>query len=234
MNSARPTVLVVDDDREFCELLQDYLRTQDCDVRTAHDGNEALALCETESVDAMVLDVMMPNLDGFETLRRLRQPGSRHLTLPVVMLTARGEDIDRIVGLEMGADDYMPKPANPRELLARLRAVLRRSHPDSTADDLISTGDVELNAATRDVFCAGQRIELTSTEFDVLHVLLRYAGTVVSKEKLSQQSLGRGVGTYDRSLDMHISKLRRKLGNGPEDEPRIKTVRNKGYLYVRH
>lgn len=223
-------LLIADDDREFCALLSEYLSGQGFVVTCVHDGAAAIKAVAREAFSALVLDIMMPKMDGLDALRHIRQNNS---TLPVIMLTARGEDIDRIVGLELGADDYLPKPANPRELQARLRAILRRSHPTTDDGTIMTVGDLTMDPGRRNVSRQGQVITLTSAEFDICRVLLRHAGHVVSKDQLAEEGLGRRLGTYDRSLDMHISKLRRKLGPLAGDSERIKTVRSRGYLYVR-
>lgn len=223
-------ILLADDDEELCDMLGAYLRGEGFDVDCAHDGEAALTSALTGTYDLIVLDVMMPKRDGFDVLRRLR----RESLVPVLMLTARGGDVDSILGLELGADDYLPKPCNPRVLVARMRAVLRRAgmEADDDGGDL-QVGDLELRRGARRVRRAGELVELTSTEFSVLAVLLQAAGRVVSKEALSEQALGRKLTRYDRSLDMHISNLRRKLGSLPDGEERIETVRGVGYLYRR-
>ncbi len=223
-------ILLADDDEELCDMLGAYLRGEGFDVDCAHDGEAALTSALTGTYDLIVLDVMMPKRDGFDVLRRLR----RESLVPVLMLTARGGDVDSILGLELGADDYLPKPCNPRVLVARMRAVLRRAgmEADDDGGDL-QVGDLELRRGARRVRRAGELVELTSTEFSVLAVLLQAAGRVVSKEALSEQALGRKLTRYDRSLDMHISNLRRKLGPLPDGEERIETVRGVGYLYRR-
>jgi len=177
-----------------------------------------------------VLDIMMPKLNGMEVLKALRSQS----LLPVIMLTARGEPVDRIVGLEIGADDYLSKPCNPRELVARIRAVLRRVVVTTQpANDTIVLDDIELAPQSRTVLLKGEPVELTSTEFDLLALLLAHAGQVVSKEAISDQVMGRRLAMYDRSIDMHVSKVRKKLGPLPDGSERIKTVRSSGYLYVR-
>lgn len=224
-------VLLADDDEELCEMLSAYLVREGFDVDCAHDGEAALELALRGGYDLIVLDVMMPGRDGFEVLRRLR----RDSFTPVLMLTARGSDVDSIVGLELGADDYLPKPCNPRVLVARMRAVLRRAGDEasgSAAGD-IAIGDIELQQGARRVRQNDEAVELTSTEYSVLAALLQSAGKVVSKEVLSEQALGRKLTRYDRSLDMHISNLRRKLGPLAGGEERIQTVRGVGYLYRR-
>jgi two-component system response regulator CpxR len=176
-----------------------------------------------------VLDVMLPGMNGFDVLRKIRD-SSR---LPVLLLTARGEDVDRIVGLEIGADDYLPKPFNPRELVARIRAILRRTHGKTEAEvpDVIRVGDVDLDPATRTVHHRGNPVELTSVEFGLLHVLLREAGRVVTREALVDEVLGRKFSPFDRSIDMHVSKVRKKLGDSDSEE-HIKTIRGAGYIFA--
>ncbi len=226
-------ILLADDDIELGEMLTQYLGIEGFAVDTAHDGETALAMARAGHYDLIILDVMMPRLGGFDVLRELR---IRSL-VPVLMLTARGEDVDSIVGLELGADDYLAKPCNPRVLVARVRAILRRaSGSDSgsadSAPEILSLGDIELHTGTRSVYCRGRQVPLTGTEYSVLEVLLRSAGHVVSKAHLSEHALGRRLTPYDRSLDMHVSSLRRKLGPLSDNEERIKTVRGIGYQYI--
>lgn len=221
-----PHILLADDDREFTALLRDYLSGQGFGVSAVHDGDAAVErlVAAKHGMDAVVLDVMMPGRDGFEVLKVVRAAGE---AVPVLMLTARGEDIDRIVGLELGADDYLPKPANPRELVARLRAILRRT-VTAPVSDAISVGALVLEPSERSVSLDGQAIELTGLEFEVLRALATEAGSVVTKDSLSRDALGRRLLPHDRSIDMHISNLRAKLG-----ADRIKTVRGRGYQLVR-
>ncbi len=223
-------ILLADDDTELGEMLTQYLGTEGFVADTAHDGETALAMARTGRYELVILDVMMPRLSGLDVLRELRQ---RSL-VPVLMLTARGEDVDSIVGLELGADDYLAKPCNPRVLVARVRAILRRAAggAPTTAPEVLTLGDVEMHTGTRRVRCRGEQIPLTSTEYSVLEVLLRSAGHVVSKAQLSEHALGRGLTPYDRSLDMHVSSLRRKLGPLPDRDERIKTIRGVGYQYA--
>jgi two-component system response regulator CpxR len=228
------TILIIDDDTDLCELLRDYLSPEGFEVAAVHNGLEGVERAVSGEHALVVLDVMLPGINGFEVLRRIRT-ASR---VPVLMLTARGEDVDRIVGLEIGADDYLPKPFNPRELVARIRAVLRRMEaqpsppPPSGDSGRVSVGDVELVCGTRTVLRAGEKVELTSVEFAILETLLRQAGQVVSRDDLVRQALGRTLSPYDRSIDVHVSSLRRKLGQRQDDPERIKTVRNIGYLYA--
>ncbi len=233
-------VLVVDDDWELCTLLQEYLEPFGFTMASVHDGEEGMRALEEHSFDVVILDVMLPGRDGLEVLRSLRTRSD----VPVLMLTARGEDVDRIVGLELGADDYLPKPFNPRELLARLRALLRRTQrslPSGTPalsedsgrrSDLLTVGDVELSPSTRTARRQGEVVPLTAVEFNLLEVLMGSAGKVVSREELSLKVLGRKLQPYDRSLDVHVSNLRKKLGDLPDGMERIKTIRGVGYLYV--
>jgi two-component system response regulator CpxR len=220
------TILIADDDTELCELLGEYLGQEGFEVRMAFDGEQALVESRRPGLDAMVLDIMMPRMNGIDVLRKLRKESE----LPVIMLTARGDDLDRIIGLELGADDYLAKPANPRELLARIRAVLRRSTTHSTVATL-EIDDLELNQAGRELKLDGQPKELTSTEFSILQLLLQHSGEVVEKKDLYLAALGREPVSYDRSIDMHVSNLRRKLGPSKDGNERIETIRGIGYQY---
>jgi two-component system response regulator CpxR len=220
------TILIADDDTELCDLLREYLELEGFDVRLAHDGEQALGESRRPGLDAMVLDIMMPCMNGIDVLRMLR----RESDLPVIMLTARGDDLDRIIGLELGADDYLAKPANPRELLARIRAVLRRSSTHSTVATL-EVGDLVLNQGGRKLLRSGQLVDLTSTEFSIIQLLLQRSGEVVEKKDLYLAALGREPVAYDRSIDMHVSNLRRKLGPAVDGSERIETIRGIGYQY---
>lgn len=221
-----PTILIADDDTELCELLREYLGLEGFEVRLAFDGEQALAESRRPGVDAMVLDIMMPRMNGIDVLRNLRKESE----LPVIMLTARGDDLDRIIGLELGADDYLAKPANPRELLARIRAILRRSNTQSTVATF-EVGDLVLNQARRELRRDGLLIDLTSTEFSILQLLLQRSGEIVEKKDLYLAALGREPVAYDRSIDMHVSNLRRKLGLAMDGTERIETIRGIGYQY---
>jgi two-component system response regulator CpxR len=223
------TVLLIDDDVELCELVSEYLGGEGFEVEVAHNGKDGLARAQESRHDLVILDVMLPGLTGFEVLRRLRETSP----IPVLMLTARGEDVDRIVGLEMGADDYLAKPFNPRELAARMRAVLRRSKAAPATGDRIAVDDVVVDLGTRAVTVADEEIALTGVEFSLLESLVRSAGNVVSRDELSRAALFRRASAFDRSLDVHISNLRRKLGPGEGGGERIKTIRGTGYQYVR-
>src|SRR6266699_1449203 len=222
-------VLVVDDDIELCALVQEYRTAEGFSFRAVHDGEQGPQQALTGEYSLVVLDVMLPGINGFEVLRLSRSMSK----VPVLLLTARGEDVDRIVGLEIGADDYLPKPFNPRELVARIRAILRRSRKglDPEFPEVIRVGDVELDPATRNVRHNGQPVELTSVEFGLLQVLLREAGRVVSREALVDEVLGRKFSPFDRSIDMHVSKVRKKLGDSDTEE-HIKTVRGAGYIFA--
>jgi two-component system response regulator CpxR len=222
-------VLLIDDDAELCELVTEFLAGEGFVVEAVHDGAAGLERALEERHDAVVLDVMLPGLTGFEVLRRLRERSAT----PVLMLTARGDEVDRIVGLEMGADDYLPKPFNPRELAARLRAVLRRTGADPTASDRLAVDDLEVDFGARTVTVAGCEVALTGVEFSLLEALVRSAGSVVSRDDLSRAALYRRASAFDRSLDVHLSNLRRKLGPPADGGERIKTVRGVGYQYVR-
>jgi len=224
-------ILLADDDVELGEMLTQYLAAEGFAVDTANDGETALAKARSGNYDLIVLDVMMPRMNGFDVLRELR---ARSL-IPVLMLTARGEDVDSIVGLELGADDYLAKPCNPRVLVARVRAILRRAESAAAPDGpaILKLGDLEINAGTRRVQLRGQPVAMTSTEYSVLEALLHEAGHVVSKANLSERALGRKLTRYDRSLDMHVASLRKKLGPLDGGEERIKTVRGVGYQYTR-
>ncbi|HEX8188033.1 MAG TPA: response regulator transcription factor [Pyrinomonadaceae bacterium] len=231
-------VLIVDDDRELCELVAELLGEEGFSVEVANRSDAGLARALSGDHALVVLDVMMPGMNGFEVLRRLRAEGSG---VHVMMLTARGDEIDRIVGLEIGADDYLPKPFNPRELIARIQAILRRARParaDASAQSpdssaRIRVGDVEVDTGTRQVWRGGAAVELTNVEYEILVQLLSGAGLVVKREDLVRTVLGRELSVFDRSIDMHISHLRKKLGHRAGDAERIKTVRGVGYVYAR-
>jgi two-component system, OmpR family, response regulator CpxR len=224
-------ILIVDDDLELCELVGRYLGAEGYEASFVHRGDHGVERTLNEEWDLVVLDVMLPGINGFDVLRRIRAVRST----PILMLTARGEDVDRIVGLELGADDYLAKPYNPRELLARIRAILRRANPstlDLSGVVRYVVGDVELDSGARSVVCAGAAVNLTAVEFDLLRSMLAAAGRVLSREELSQSVLGRPYTPFDRVIDNHVSNLRRKLGPSPEGADRIKSIRNLGYLWT--
>jgi len=215
-------VLLADDDIELSGMLAEYLEREGFSVTAVHDGESAARLAAGGAYQIVVLDVMMPRIDGVEALRRIRQ-GSR---VPVIMLTARGDDVDRIIGLELGADDYVAKPCTPRELAARLRAILRRMQPQAEGAGPLTVSGLALWPEKRRVEWQGHPIELTSMEFNLLEVLMRNAGRVVSKKDLSEQALGRPLARFERSVDVHLSSIRQKLG---EAAALIRTVRGQGY-----
>ncbi len=230
-----PLILVIDDDAELAELLGELLGQEGFAVESAGDGAQGLARALSRPYALIVLDVMLPGLTGFEVLGRLRKVSS----VPVLMLTARGEDVDRIVGLEMGADDYLPKPFNPRELVARVRAIHRRATTVAAADPTgeptphLSVDDIELAPSSRTAKVGGGELKLTTAEYDLLEVLVKSAGTVVSREDLTRLVLGRRLSAFDRAIDMHVSNLRKKLGPSRAGGERIKTVRSAGYILAK-
>jgi two-component system, OmpR family, response regulator CpxR len=224
-------ILIIDDDEELCELVSEYLTVEGFEISCVNDGSAGLEAALSGEYDMAILDVMLPKMNGFDVLRSLREQSK----LPVIMLTARGDDMERIVGLEIGADDYLPKPFNPRELAARLRAILRRTAADSeddAANEAVAVDDVRLTPASRVATLNGIEMNLTSVEFGLLNELLREAGKVVKKEDLSEKVLERKLSPFDRSLDMHISNLRKKLGTRLDGSERIKTIRSVGYIYT--
>jgi two-component system, OmpR family, response regulator CpxR len=224
-------VLLVDDDQELCELLARYLQREGIESDQVHTGPEGLEQGLAQSYDAMVLDIMLPGLTGLEVLTELRKKSD----LPVVMLTAKGDEMDRIVGLEVGADDYLPKPCNPRELTARLRAVLRRTQSDSSTanhDDVIRIDELEIDHSQHQVLKNKEPLELTVTEYNILNTLVSHLGKVVEKNQLAEEAMSRSLTLFDRSLDMHLSNLRKKLGMHDDGQTRIKTIRGVGYMYV--
>jgi two-component system, OmpR family, response regulator CpxR len=223
-------ILIIDDDVELCGLLSELFAAENLEVETHHTGRGAAERALDGRLSLVVLDVMLPEVNGFDILRHLRRTSD----VPVILLTARGEDVDRIVGLELGADDYLPKPFNPRELVARISAVLRRVQPRRVPDDARTTtvGDIVLDRGARTVVKAGRAVALTTVEFDLLSVLLASAGSVVSRETIAEEVLGRSFDPLDRSIDMHVSRLRRKLGDTDDERQQIKTVRSVGYIYV--
>jgi two-component system response regulator CpxR len=225
-------ILVVDDDVELCELVQQYLGSQGFHVDAVHDGAAGVAESLSNSYDLVSLDVMLPGIRGFEALRQIRAKSA----VPVVMLTAHGEDVDRIVGLEIGADDYMPKPFNPRELAARIHAVLRRTAAgmarEGKPQSMVALGDVRLDMPARAAYQKERQVELTSAEFELLAQFLKAPGQVLTREDLVKNALGRELEPSDRSLDVHISNLRRKLGLAEDGAERIRAIRNVGYVYV--
>ncbi|PYT23789.1 MAG: DNA-binding response regulator [Acidobacteria bacterium] len=219
-------ILLVDDDAELCSLLVEFLSRQGFSVECEHEGHRGLDKAQHGGFDLVVLDVMLPGMDGFEILRRLRE----RRRVPVLMLTARGEDLDRIAGLEAGADDYLAKPFNPRELVARIRAILRRLEKPPSPEGPLEVNGVRIDPGAREVTVNGKKIELTTYEFDILELLMRTAGEVLSRDDLMEHLYNRKATAYDRSIDMHISHLRKKLESG---QPVIKTIRGVGYQFCR-
>lgn len=222
---------MIDDDTGLCELLSEYLTAQGFEIQSVHDGEQGLKLAQANDYALILLDVMLPTLDGFEVLKQLRQT---KLT-PVIMLTAKGEDFDRIFGLELGADDYIPKPFNHRELLARVKAITRRiEHINSlnvaTTSKLLVNG-ITVNLAAREASIDGSTLTLTGTEYEILTLLCKNAGEVVSKEQISEEVLGRRLASFDRSIDMHVSNIRKKIAEHIPGE-RIKTMRGTGYVFT--
>ena len=220
-------LLLIDDDQELCELLGSWLTQEGFVVRACHDGHSARKALAEQAPAAVVLDVMLPDDSGLELLKQLR---SEHAELPVLMLSARGEPLDRILGLELGADDYLAKPCDPRELTARLRAVLRRSHPNATPSQ-VEIGDLCFSPARGVVSIDEQELALTLSESRILEALLRQPGEPLDKQELAQIALGRKLTLYDRSLDMHVSNLRKKIGPHADGRPRIVALRSRGYYY---
>ena len=227
-------VLIVDDDQKLRALLTEYLTEFGFQTATLPDGRRVLSAIKTENPHIVLLDIMLPHKDGFDILREIRTA----FTVPVIMLTARGEDADRIVGLELGADDYLPKPFNPRELLARIRAVLRRSalaikgDAGQNGNHLIEAGGLILNKAKRVVKVENEEVALSSTEFEILKVLMEHPNRTLSRDQLMSMAKGRDFMAFDRSIDVHISKLRAKVESNPRSPERIKTVWGTGYIFV--
>jgi two-component system response regulator CpxR len=217
-------LLIIDDDAELCALLTEFLAREGYSAVSEHDGARGLELALEGSFELIVLDLMLPSLDGFALLKQLRARSR----VPVLMLTARGEDVDRIVGLDLGADDYLAKPFNPRELVARIRAILRRAQAPSKGR--LEVNGVAIDPGARSVMCEGREIEMTTLEFDILEVLMRAAGHVVSRDVLMESMYNRKATPFDRSIDMHVSHLRKKLETG---RTLIKTVRGVGYQFCR-
>lgn len=220
-------ILIIDDDRELFALLVEYLQPEGFTIVGVHDGEEGVKKALNQSFDAIILDIILPKLNGFEVLKAIRE----HSDIPILMLTARGDDVDKIVGLEIGADDYLPKPCNPRELLARLRAILRRTNKTLTQKPVIELHDIIVDCSKRIVTVKGKELELTNAEFNILEMLMKSPNQAFSKEELTEYALGRKYTAYDRSIDVHISNLRNKLGDDPMGEAFIKTVRGFGYLF---
>ena len=223
-------ILIIDDDEDLCELVSEYLSGEGFAIEAVHNGKNGLEKAAGD-YELIILDVMLPAMNGFDVLRELRKTSQK----PVLMLTARGDEVERIVGLEIGADDYLPKPFNPRELAARIRAILRRVQGDEAeiTPEKLKIDDLEISETARSAKRDGEDLQLTSVEFDLLAALLKEAGKIVKKEDLSRKVLERSLSPFDRSLDMHVSNLRKKLGKRvADDEERIKTIRSVGYIYT--
>ncbi|CAM3662813.1 response regulator [Parendozoicomonas haliclonae] len=225
-------VLLVDDDLELCELLVEFLRTESFQVSAVHNGVDGAEAALSGQFSMVLLDVTLPRLNGFDVLRTIRHKSN----IPVIMLTARGDDVDRIVGLEIGADDYLAKPFNHRELVARMKAIMRRMRMPEEGERgrrrQLQIDDLVLNLANHEVLRSGQAVDVTATEFTVLKTLVEKAGELVTREELTQLALNRRLTLHDRAIDMHVSNLRRKIGSKPDNRPRLKTVRGAGYFYI--
>ena len=221
-------ILMIDDDRELGEMITDFLATDHLDVSVRHTGEDGIEAFRAGSYDLLILDIMMPGISGLDVLKKVRQSSS----VPVIMLTARGDDVDRIIGLEFGADDYLPKPFNPRELLARIKAILRRSQPQADDAQVLELGDIRLDTRTHKAAVSNSDLKLTGTEFEILKCLLETPGKVVNKERLSERALGRKLLPYDRSVDTHISNLRGKLEKAGNRNETIQNQRGIGYLLI--
>jgi len=224
-------ILLIDDDLSLGQLLQEYLEIEGFELETAHNGVTGIQKAD-KNFDLILLDVMMPDISGFDVLKQIRHKGNK---TPILMLTAKGDEMDRVLGLELGADDYLPKPYSHRELVARIRALIRRAHIDSDGTSKhihLTINGIEIDTATHTVKVNDQELELTTTEFRVLQALMQEAGSVIDKNNLNIAALGRPIELYDRSIDMHVSNLRKKISSASDDSQKIKTIRGVGYLFV--
>jgi DNA-binding response OmpR family regulator len=221
-------VLIIDDDVELCRLLAERLSSEDLSIEAIHNGQRGLERVLSEDYALVILDLMLPGMKGLDVLRHVRERSA----VPVLILTARGEDVDRILGLEIGADDYLPKPFNPRELIARIRAILRRTQYANKGTAPLVVDDIRLDRTARETWVNKKRIDLTSVEFSLLEALLHHAGQVVTREHLTEAVLGRKLGPFDRVIDVHVSNVRRKLAHAADAGERIKAIRGSGYLFV--
>lgn len=230
MDNGRTTadILMIDDDRDLGAMVSDYLASDHLKVTVANSGESGLIAFKANNFDLLILDIMMPGMSGLDVLKSIRQTSN----VPVIMLTARGDDVDRIIGLEFGADDYLPKPFNPRELIARIKAILRRSQQQPEEDKVLELGQITLDTRTRKAMVSDNELRLTGTEYEILKCLLETPGKVVNKEYLSERALGRHLLPYDRSVDTHISNLRGKLEKGGNQNETIQNQRGVGYLLV--
>jgi DNA-binding response OmpR family regulator len=232
MSQRRTTALLIDDDARLAALVAEYLGQNEVDVTVAGDGERGLAALRKGHFDVVLLDIMLPGVDGLEVCRRVRALPDRAQT-PIIMLTAKGDDIDKIVGLELGADDYLAKPFNPRELLARVRAILRRAQPTADTHAVFATGGLRIDFDAREITVDGKREVLTHFEFELLATLARAAGRVLSREHLMDALKGEEFESFDRSIDVHVSKLRSKIESNPKEPRYIRTVRGVGYVLAR-
>jgi two-component system, OmpR family, phosphate regulon response regulator OmpR len=226
-------VLIIDDDERLCKLIKEYLEENGFKVHAIGDGSEARKTIEKESPDIIILDIMLPGKDGLEVLKDI----NREYSIPVIMLTARGEDTDRIIGLELGADDYISKPFNPRELLARMRAVMRRASVEENAEtekeeEHIIAGGVILNRVRQTVTVNNDELDLSMTEFKILEILMKHPNVILNRDQIMNYARGKDLMAFDRSIDVHISKLRSKLERDPRYPKRIKTIWGSGYMFV--
>lgn len=230
MNTDRHStnVILIDDDRELGVMLTDFLRPDRLELAVCGSGEDGLECLASGNFDLVILDIMLPGISGLDALKQIRRTSD----VPVIMLTARGDDVDRIIGLEFGADDYLAKPFNPRELVARIKAILRRSHREAPESNQLKLGEIELRPRTRRASVGGDALRLTGTEFEILRCLLETPGEVVSKEQLSERALGRRLLPYDRSIDTHISNLRGKLEQAGNHKESIQNQRGVGYLLI--
>ncbi|MDH4047094.1 MAG: response regulator transcription factor [Gammaproteobacteria bacterium] len=228
MNAPNAKILIIDDDRELGEMLAEFLAPDHLDVSACLSGEDGLQALRDGSYELLILDIMLPGMNGLDVLKEVRKGSD----IPVIMLTARGEDVDRILGLEFGADDYLAKPFNPRELLARIKAIMRRTRSNERREGSVSVGTLEIDVRSRRVVAGGQSIRLTGTEFELLRCLAESPGEIVSKEQLARDVLGRRHMPYDRSIDTHISNVRRKLSDAGVDNPSIRSQRGVGYLLL--
>jgi len=222
-------ILMIEDDRQQAQMLADYLSREHMSVALCERGEDGIEHLRRHAVAAVILDVGLPDMDGFEVCRRIRSFSQ----VPVLMLTARGDELDRIIGLEIGADDYLPKPFNPRELLARLRAILRRGQPTTTPGQQLHFGSLTLDEAAHRVTLSGEPVELTGYQFDLLLTLAKHAGRVLSREQLMDELKGHELEAFDRSIDVHISRIRARIEVNPKKPCRIITIRGTGYLFAR-
>ena len=226
-------ILIIDDDRALAAMLAEYLEPLGLKLSAADSATAGLAMLQREPYDALILDVMLPDLDGFEVARRIRGGRAGARDIPILMLTARGDETDRIVGLELGTDDYLPKPFNPRELLARLRAILRRRVPGAGRNPPLRFGRLEIDRDARSVRVDGEARDLTSHQFDLLCELANHAGRIMSREALMERVKGEALEAFDRSIDVHISRIRAAIEDDPKTPRRIITVRGAGYVFAR-